>query len=272
MKVRTIFLGLVLLGLGASLIGCGNKEKKVKDWAEIEKSGKMIIGLDDSFVPMGFRDEKNQLVGFDIDLAKALGKELGVEVDFQTIDWSMKETELSNGTIDAIWNGYTVTDQREKEVSFSQSYLKNTQVLVTMKASDISKLSQMKDKQIGIQEGSSGEDTFNNQPELLKDFVKNQEAISFPAFTEAFMDLEAGRIDGLLIDNVFAEYYISKQADKAQYVVITTDFSEENYAIGFRKQASETVNKVNEGLTNLYSSGISGKISEKWFGDNCVVK
>ncbi len=108
-------------------------QKQSDSWNRIKSDKQITIGLDDTFVPMGFRNNKGKLVGFDVDLANAVFKELGVKVKWQQIDWSMKETELNNGNIDAIWNGYTITDARKKKVAFSNPYYNNTQLLVTLK-------------------------------------------------------------------------------------------------------------------------------------------
>ena len=97
----------------------------------------LVLGFDDTFVPMGFKDENGEYTGFDIELAKAVGEKLGKEIAFQPIDWSMKETELNNGNIDFIWNGYSVTEERKEKVAFSDAYLDNRQVIITLAESDI---------------------------------------------------------------------------------------------------------------------------------------
>ena len=110
MKLKKLVLGMVAVLTLVSLAACGKKEASGDDsWKTIEKDKKVTIGLDDTFVPMGFKDEDGKIVGFDIDLAKAVFDQYDIKADFQPIDWSMKENELDNGTIDLIWNGYTVT-------------------------------------------------------------------------------------------------------------------------------------------------------------------
>ena len=131
MKKIIRFLGLLIIVLtSVGLAGCQRQENS---WQAIKSRGTLVIGVDDSFVPMDFRQKDGKLVGFDVDLAKAVCKKIGLKPDFQTIDWSMKETELRNGTIDVIWNGYTKTKAREKKVAFSKPYLENDQILVTRK-------------------------------------------------------------------------------------------------------------------------------------------
>lgn len=269
-----LLLGVVLLlaaGCGGSDKNEGGKKEKLTDWAKIEEAGKIVVGVDDTFVPMGFRDENNELVGFDIDLATAVGEKLGVEVEFQPIDWSMKESELENGTIDAIWNGYTVTEERKKKVAFSNYYLINEQDIVSMKKDNVQSFSDMKGKVLGAQEGSSGAESIENFPELLKDIIKDEEPILYPTFTEAFLDLEAGRIQGLVIDKVFAEYYIAQQENSEDYVVAPSEFEQENFAVGLRKNDKDTLEKINGALKELYDEGKSKEISEKWFGEDRIL-
>ncbi|MGO2299341.1 transporter substrate-binding domain-containing protein, partial [Paucilactobacillus nenjiangensis] len=143
------FLLLVLLVPTIFLSGCENVTQRANTedtWTHIQKRGKVIIGLDDSFVPMGFRQKNGKLVGYDIDLARAVFKQYGIKVDFQPIDWSMKETELRNGTIDLIWNGYTMTPAREGKVLFSRPYQQNQQILVTKTKYNINNFSDMAGK------------------------------------------------------------------------------------------------------------------------------
>lgn len=128
MKLKKTMLGILCVA-GLTMFGaCGGggsdkKSEEADSWEKIEKAGKVTIGLDDTFVPMGFRDDNGDITGFDVDLAKAVFKEYDIDVKFQPIDWSMKETELQNGTIDLIWNGYSVTDARKKKVLFTDTYM-----------------------------------------------------------------------------------------------------------------------------------------------------
>lgn len=262
-------LKLVSLLLVAALFltGCTNVKQKaatVDNWNKIEKKKKVIIGLDDSFVPMGFREKNGELIGFDIDLAKAVFAEYGIDVDFQTIDWSMKETELRNGTIDMIWNGYTINDERKKTVAFSKPYLKNQQVLVTKANLNINTPAQMKGKTLGIQSGSSGYEAFESQPKILKDYVKD--SVQYDTFNNAFLDLNAGRIQGLLIDSVYADYYVAHQKNPKAYRVTSTGFQSEDFAVGMRKGDVTLRKKVNMALSDLAQNGKLNQISQKWFG------
>ena len=273
MKKKLLGLTLAVVVL-AGLAACSKKEaakSEDQDWAKIEKAGKIVIGVDETFVPMGFRNDKQELVGFDIDLAKAVTAELGIKAEFQPIDWSMKETELNNGTIDLIWNGYTVTAERQEKVGFTKPYLKNEQVVVTLKDNKINRYSDLKGKILGAQEGSSGAYNVETQPEVLADLIKDKQAVLYPTFVETFMDLNNGRIDAFIIDSVFAEYYISKEKDPSKYVVLPSEFKEEDFAVGVRKDDSETLAKINAGLKALIDNGKAKEISQEWFGEDRVL-
>ncbi|KRL97996.1 amino acid ABC transporter substrate-binding protein [Liquorilactobacillus satsumensis] len=263
-------LGLFLLTV--LLTGCTNVRERANTrdtWKTVQKRDKVIIGLDDSFVPMGFREKNGQLVGYDIDLARAVFKRYGIKVDFQTIDWSMKETELRNGTIDLIWNGYTKSPAREKNVAFSKTYLKNEQILVTKKANNIKNAAAMQGKVLGLQSGSSGYQSYTDSPKLLKNYVGS--SVQYDTFNNAFMDLNAGRIQGLLIDSVYANYYIKHQTQAADYEKTPIGFPTEDFAVGMRKGDQTLRRKINHALYELSKNGTLKRISEKWFGvDNSV--
>ncbi|OJG73147.1 extracellular solute-binding protein [Enterococcus phoeniculicola] len=272
-SMKKIGMGLVVLAGIFFLGACGNSNKDKTDtakdsWATIEKDKTVTIGLDDTFVPMGFKDESGKITGFDVELAKAIFDEYGITVNFQPIDWSMKETELENGTIDLIWNGYSMNPAREKKVLFTNPYMKNEQVLVTAKKNKIETFKDMKEKNLGAQEGSSGYESFTTQPEVLKDIVANQDATLYGSFSEAFIDLESGRIDGLLIDKVYANYYLTQNGKIDQYLIIDGEYSSENFAVGARKTDQTLVDKLNSGFETLQKNGTFAKISDKWFGED----
>ncbi|MFQ7235781.1 MAG: amino acid ABC transporter substrate-binding protein [Enterococcus hulanensis] len=268
MKLKKIIFGMEAVLTLVTLTACGKKEASGDDsWKTIEEDKKVTIGLDDTFVPMGFKDKDGKIVGFDVDLAKAVFKEYGIKADFQPIDWSMKENELENGTIDLIWNGYTVTKSREKKVLFTDPYAQNEQILVTKKDSGITSAEGMKDKILGAQEGSSGYEAFNNETKTLKDIVKENDATLYASFNEAMIDLENGRIDGLLIDKVYADYYLKQAGKLDAYNIFSVGFKNEDFAVGARKGDKELVKKINSAFKELQDNGKYAEISKKWFGE-----
>ena len=146
-KVMVVFAAMVMvLGMTA----CSSKDSGSSD-------NKVIVGFDNTFVPMGFLDEDGNTVGFDVDLAKETFKRLGMEVEFQPIDWSMKETELNSGNVDVLWNGYSLSPERKKIVSYSDPYLQNKQIIVTMADSNINKKADLAGKEVGTQQESTAQ-------------------------------------------------------------------------------------------------------------------
>lgn len=267
-------LWTVLVTLVASLIlvACGSSKSAEKtssdNWETYKKEKTLTIGFDNTFVPMGFKDKSGKNVGFDIDLANAVFKEYGIKVKWQPINWDLKETELENGNIDLIWNGYSVTKERAKKVAFTNAYMKNEQVLVTKKSANITDFSGMTGKVLGAQSGSSGYEAFSDSPKVLKDLVKDNDATQYETFTQALIDLKNDRIDGLLIDRVYANYYLEQEGDIDNYNIITGDFEGEDFAVGARKADKTLVANINKAFEKLYQDGQFQEISDKWFGED----
>ncbi len=248
-------LGLTMLG-GTSVSEAKNLEKEI------------VIGLDDNFAPMGFRNEKNEIVGFDIDLAKEAAKRLGMKVTFKPIDWDSKEAEIKSGRIDAIWNCFSVTEERKQTYGLSDAYINNAQWIVTLATSNINKVSDLAGKVVGVQNQATGDDILNSAPyaELrskLKDLRK------YPDFAAAYMDLQTGRVDALIADAVLAGYYNQKQP--GVYRKADETVSDEVVAIGFRKEDTKLIAKINKVLKGMKKDGTCKAVSLKWFGSDITV-
>ena len=269
-KIALVLVSLLTLFLTA----CTQKasDPKQDNWDKYQEQGSITIGFDNTFVPMGFEEMNGQYTGFDIDLAEAVSEKLGFKVQFQPIDWDMKETELQNGTIDAIWNGYSATDERREKVAFSIPYMENQQVLVTKKSQQIHSVEDMKDKTLGAQAGSSGYLDFEAQPDLLKNRVKDQKANQYQSFNEALIDLKNDRIDALLIDRVYANYYLQSEGILNDYNVFSAGFESESFAVGVRPADKRLLQALNQAFIALHQEGKFQEISQKWFGDDVATK
>ena len=273
MRKLKFLITLIITVLIATGCASGGKEKPRKDnWNDFQTYKKVVIGFDNTFVPMGFQDKSGKNIGFDIDLANAVFEKYGIKVEWQAINWDLKETELKNGNIDLIWNGYSKTQERESVVQFTKQYMVNEQVIVVKKSKNIKSISQLKDKVLGAQNGSSGYDTFNEKPEVLKNIVKNNDATQYESFNEALIDLENDRIDALLIDRVYANYYLKQQNKLDDYSILNAGYDSEAFAVGARKADITLVNKINEAFYELYKTGKFQEISNKWFGEDVATK
>ena len=272
MKKRKGILGLLaLVGMAVmSLAGCTQlaSNPTVDNWDKYQQQKSITVGFDNTFVPMGFEEKNGDYAGFDIELAQYVSKKLGITVHFQPIDWDMKETELQNGTIDAIWNGYSATDERREKVAFTIPYMQNTQILVVKKTSGIHSIEDMTGKVLGAQNGSSGMLDFEENPEVLKNRVKGGDADQYQSVNEAIIDLKNDRIDALLIDRVYADYYLTTEGIADQYDTIPSGFESESFAVGVRPADKKLLEALNQAFKELYQEGIFQQISKKWFGED----
>ena len=272
MKKRKGILGLLaLVGVAVmSLAGCTQlaSNPTVDNWDKYQQQKSITVGFDNTFVPMGFEEKNGNYAGFDIELAKYVSKKLGITVHFQPIDWDMKETELQNGTIDAIWNGYSATDERREKVAFTIPYMQNTQILVVKKTSGIHSVEDMTGKVLGAQNGSSGMLDFEEHPEVLKNRVNGGDADQYQSVNEAIIDLKNDRIDALLIDRVYADYYLTTEGIADEYDTIPSGFESESFAVGVRPADKKLLEALNEAFKELYQEGIFQQISQKWFGED----
>ena len=272
MKKRKGILGLLaLVGMAVmSLAGCTQlaSNPTVDNWDKYQQQKSITVGFDNTFVPMGFEEKNGNYAGFDIELAKYVSKKLGITVHFQPIDWDMKETELQNGTIDAIWNGYSATDERREKVAFTIPYMQNTQILVVKKTSGIHSVEDMTGKVLGAQNGSSGMLDFEEHPEVLKNRVKGGDADQYQSVNEAIIDLKNDRIDALLIDRVYADYYLTTEGIAYEYDTIPSGFESESFAVGVRPADKKLLEALNQAFKELYQEGIFQQISQKWFGED----
>lgn len=260
--MKRLSLIFTLVTVFSLLAACSSPT--AKDSSEEENT--LIIGIDDKFAPMGFRDENNEIVGFDIDYAKAAAEKMGMDVTFQPIDWKTKEAELSSGRIDLIWNGYTITDERKEKVLFTKPYLKNAQVVVTLEDSSIKTLDDLEGKVVGLQSLSSAADALNGSPVKAK--VK--EVTEFSDNVLALNDLKSGRLDAVIIDEIVINYYITSQNES--FKVLEDSLAPEEYGIGVKKGNEELLEKLQTALDELSEDGTAAEISEKWFGQDKVLK
>ena len=273
MRKLKFFLTLVITVLIITGCASGGKDKPKKDnWNDFQIDKKIVIGFDNTFVPMGFQDKSGKNVGFDIDLANSVFEKYGIKVEWQAINWDLKETELKNGNIDLIWNGYSKTAEREAIVQFTKQYMVNEQVVVVKKSKGVKNVTDLKDKVLGAQNGSSGYDTFNENPDVLKNIVKNNDATQYESFNEALIDLENDRIDALLIDRVYANYYLKQQDKLDDFDILNAGFDSEAFAVGARKADVTLVKKINEAFYEMYKEGKFQEISKKWFGEDVATE
>ena len=251
----------VVLGLGmaGALVGCGAEETVKDSFDQIKEEGTLVVGLDDTFAPMGFRDGNGDIVGFDVDLANEVAEKLDVEVEFQAIDWALKETELKSGNIDVIWNGYTMTDERKKQVDFSSPYLENNQIIVVLEDSEIQTKENLSGKVVAAQQSSSAVDAINADESNIVEKFANKEVVLYPSNNDVFND-------AIVVDETLGRYYM-KQNEEISYRVLEDNFGEEKYAVGMRKEDDKLTEAINNALNEMKADGTFDEIYAKWFAE-----
>ncbi|MGE5627305.1 MAG: amino acid ABC transporter substrate-binding protein [Solirubrobacterales bacterium] len=267
MKRKLTLLALTVFMVSILLAGCGSKAPSDTSLQDIKSKGKFVVGLDDSFPPMGFRDENNNIVGFDIDMAKEAAKRMGVNVEFKPVQWDGVILSLNSKDIDVIWNGLTITDERKQQIDFSKVYLENKQIIVVKAGSTLASKKDLTGKVVGLQLGSSSETALAADTETSKSL---KEVKKYSTNTEALLDLKNGRIDAVVVDEVVGRYYIAKTPDV--YSVLTEDFGKESYGVGFRKTDVTFRNELDKVLDEMKADGTADKISNKWFGKSIITK
>ncbi|MDU7337954.1 MAG: amino acid ABC transporter substrate-binding protein [Clostridium sp.] len=274
-KLLALFLALTV-SVGITACGQGNQsassaENKDESWSKIQKAGTLVLGLDDAFPPMGYKDTKTgEIIGFDIDLAKEVSKRLGVTLKLQPIDWNNKQAELDNGNVDCLWNGFSKTPERAKAMALSIPYMSNNQIILVKTNSTYHSLKDLSNKVVGVQSDSSAETALNavENKEFkgsLKDIVKIDD------YAKAILEIQNGTIDAISIDEIVARFYLNNQPDAFRILDnggTPISLAAEDYVIGMRKNDMALKEKVDESLKEMAKDGTMKKISEKWFGED----
>lgn len=280
MKKKMIYTALMAILAVSVLGGCGKKEKKETastsagnissekkgedtSLEDLKAKGKLVIGFDNALPPMGFLNEDQENVGFDLDLAKEVAKRMGVEPVLKPISWKAKDQEMKAKNIDCLWNGFSVSEERKQTYDLTETYMLNRQVVVTLIDSDANALSDLKGKKVILQNGSTADLALNNNEEFkssLGDVVYVEDNI------QAMLDLKIGSSDAVVMDEVVASYYMGLDANKGKYKVLEDSLSDEEYAVAFRKGDDALCQEVNKILKEMAADGTLEKISTQWFG------
>ena len=242
------FMLMILL-----LTGCGC----------VDKTNKLVIGIDEDFAPISFRNERNELVGFEIDLAKEACKRMCAEVEFKPIVWSNKREEITSGNLDMIWNGLDITPERKEYMIFSRPYMNNRQILMVRHGNDkgIQTAGDLAGKKVGTQAGSNSEDYVNADEKLRNSFAAFN---TYRNIKEAFRALISEECDVLIIDEIAGRYEIIRNPDMFELVEETIGPVTE-IGIGFRKDNAELRDKVQATFDEMIKDGTAREISLKWF-------
>lgn len=265
-KKMMITTGMMLLmGL---MVGCGSSKEEVKEQGkdtsleDIQNKGKFVLGLDASFPPMGFRDETNEIVGYDIDLAREVCDRMGVELVVQPISWASNQQELDSKNIDCIWNGLGVSEERKQLMTISAPYMNSHQVLIVEADSPYQTKEDLDGKVLVTQKGSTSIISLEKE-ENIEFKNKLKEVVLVEDNIKALKDLQMGS-DVAVMSEVLADYYLKDRKD--EYRILEEYIDDGEMVIGFRKGEEALKNEVEKCLKEMVKDGTMKKIDEKWFG------
>lgn len=230
-------------------------------WERVKNAGKLVIGLDDAFPPMGFRNDEGAIVGFDIDAAQEVGKRLGIDIVWQPTEWKGVINSLYAKKFDCIWNGMTITPERQQKVAFSKPYIMDGQIAaVRMDEKAIKKLEDLGDTKVGVQAGSPALEAAKKLPNAAAEIRE------YDTNPKAFLDLEADRLDSVVVDNVTGRYYMASRPGK--FRALPGFITKEAFGVAFRMEDAALRAMVQKTIDEMVADGTMGKISRKWFGED----
>ncbi len=275
MLAGTMVFGLSACGSSDSADTASDSETEAEseDTEEEEASttentdDNLVVGFDQNFPPFGYVGDDGEFTGFDIELATETAERMGVELVLQPIDWDAKDMELTSGTIDCIWNGFTMTG-REEDYAWSDPYMDNAQVFVVRVDSGISSEADLAGKVVDVQKESSAETALASEEneELAASFGQ---LISVADYNTAMMDLESGAVEAVAMDKFVALDQIKDKTDT--FMILDYEISSEQYAVGFALDNTELRDQVNTILHEMDEDGTFAEISEKWFGEDVSI-
>ncbi|MBQ4146253.1 MAG: transporter substrate-binding domain-containing protein [Clostridia bacterium] len=273
--MKKLLAMMLVLVLALSLVACGQPKatEEQTDWAYIQDKGVLTIGVT-NYPPMNYLDDNGEWTGFDTEFAQAVGKSLGVDVEFVEISWEAKETELASKNIDVLWNGMCITEERKEMWEVTNPYMYNTQAMV-MKADKAEEImADVTGKKVVAEAGSTGEekitgaidDTNDASVEVMaKEYFANAEYTGVESMATALMDVQNGVADIAVVDYVIALGMVGGEDSSLKDLVINTDnkFGDQYFGIAFRK-GSDVCEKVNAAIDELRNNGELNKIAEKY--------
>ena len=254
MKKIGILVGVLVLAL-ALVAGVSADESAAND------DTTLIVGFDAEFPPYGYKAENGSYTGFDLELAQEVCKRNNWTFKAQPIDWDAKDSELSSGTIDCIWNGFSITDDRKDKYTWSKPYIDNKQVVVVKSDSGINSLADLKDKQVETQKDSSALSALQGDNKTIADTFKN--LVQIADYNTAFNDLASGACDAVAMDYNTAKYQV-KEHGADTYKILDENITSEDYGIGFKLGNDALKDKVQSTLDEMQKDGTVAKIAKNY--------
>ena len=279
--MKKLFALLLAFTMSLSLVACGGNDAAEEapaedtaaeetatgetapesDAAYIEGNGKLVVGIT-IYEPMNYYDEAGNLTGFDTEFAQAVCDKMGLEAEFQEINWDTKEIELAGKTIDCIWNGMTITPDRTANMSISLPYVKNAQVIVVKADSAVASTADLVGKSVVAEMGSAGEAQIEGEGANAD--LAQAEYVGMNKQTDCLMEVKAGTADAAVLDWTLAKSMVGEGTDFADLKMMEgVELATEEYGIAFR-QGSDFTAKVDEAVKALVADGTLPALAEKY--------
>ena len=268
MKIAMIFLVTVSLLLTACGGGAPAPAKQQTTWERVQAEKKLVAGLDDNYPPMGYRNEKNELIGFDIEMGAELGKRLGgIEIVWQPTAWDGVIASLQAKKFDVIISGMTITEERAKQVDFAGPYIHAAQAIAVKASNEAIKTNaDLAGKIVGTQNGSAG----LKVAEELNAKIGFKEIKGYSDYGLAFQDLKIGRIDAIIADNYVIAGFLANM--EGEFKFTGELLAEETQGIAVRKEDRDLYEAINKALEDMILDGTMKALSEKWLGGDVTEK
>ncbi|WP_243342980.1 ABC transporter substrate-binding protein [Anaerococcus sp. AGMB09787] len=225
----------------------------VETTSNLVSDGIIDLGTSADFPPFEFYKDQ-EMTGIDIDIANEISKKIGIEIKFHDMEFSAIIASIESGKLDGGMSGFTVTDERKKQVNFTDSYTKSVQKIMIKNDSEIAAIDQLKDKKIGVQLGTTGEI-------FAVDDFGDENVQSFAKYSDAVLALQSGKIDAMVLDQQTADKFVKANDDLK---ILETDYAQEDYAIALGKENQALYDEINKALNELKEDGTIDKILDKY--------
>lgn len=256
MKKKLVGL-IAALALGTLMLaGCG------KNGNSGNEDNTFVVGFDAEYPPYGYMDENGEYTGFDLELAEAVCELEGWTLVKQPIVWDNKDNELNSGSIDCIWNGFTV-DGREDDYTWSVPYVDNSQVIVASVDSGIQSLSDLNGKIVAVQAASAALSVLEDEEQQKALADTFQTLRTFADYNTAFAELQAGSVDAIAMDIGVAQYQLNSRGN-GEFIILEEHLNAEKYAVGFKLGNTELRDTINADLQKLKEDGTFDALAEKY--------
>ena len=264
LNTRTFLQSAGLVAVALILAACGKKEAPapVAAPAPAPAPAKVyVVGTDAAYAPFESQNEKGEIVGFDIDVVKAVAAKAGIEVKFVNTPWEGIFNTLAQGDRDLLVSAITITDERKQTMDFSAPYFDAKQLIAVKENSKIKALADLKKLKVGVQTGTTGDEV------VTKLIGKNSANIKrFESTPLALKELEAGGVDAVVADNGVVIHYVANNAGSKFRTVDDTSFTPEQYGLAVKKGNAELMEKINTALAAIKADGSYDKIFASYFG------